>query len=161
MDEGGNRTNSRRPLTTKTPKARDGVAPSDAASPDAAPSDAANARRIDPRVARALDAMTTDLTRAWTVAALAKVAGMSRAAFARRFLADVGTPPLRHLAGLRLARGAKLLVEEGASLAEVSRVIGYESEFAFSRAFKRLFGEAPAAFRRRARTGVTIMRAVA
>lgn len=123
--------------------------------------DAASARKIDPRVSRALAAMNAELARPWTVAALAKVAGMSRAAFARCFVRDVGTPPLRHLVALRLARGARLLVEQGASLAEVSSVIGYESEFAFSRAFKRRFGEAPAIFRRKMGAGVTRMRAAA
>ncbi|MFY0539422.1 helix-turn-helix transcriptional regulator [Nannocystis pusilla] len=88
-------------------------------------------------------------TERWTVAALAKAAGLSRAAFARRFLAELGAPPLRHLTTIRMQRAARRLAESDDSLAAIAAEVGYDSEFAFSRAFKRHTGEAPAAFRRR------------
>lgn len=105
--------------------------------------------------------MTAALNVRWTVASLAKVAGMSRAAYARRFAFDVGTTPLKYLAELRLSRAAKLFVEVDASLGVAAQAIGYESEFALSRAFKRKFGEAPASFRRRHRPVSTTIRAAA
>jgi AraC-like DNA-binding protein len=115
----------------------------------------------DPRIARALQRLRERLADPWTVAALAKAAGLSRAAFARRFLAEIGVPPLRYLAELRMDRAARMLVEGDASLAFIAAEIGYESEFAFSRAFKRHTGEAPGVYRRRQRAERTVMRASA
>ncbi|MCY1009378.1 AraC family transcriptional regulator [Nannocystis pusilla] len=106
-------------------------------------------RPVDRRIARALQLMQAKPTERWTVAALAKAAGLSRAAFARRFLAELGVPPLRHLTAIRMQRAARRLAESDDSLAAVAAEVGYDSEFAFSRAFKRHVGEAPAAFRRR------------
>lgn len=123
--------------------------------------DAGTPRAIDPRIIRALARMTSELTSRFTVASLAKIAGMSRAAFARRFSTELGTPPLRYLAELRLAHAAKLLVEEGTSLGQLSKRVGYESEFALSRAFKRKFGEAPASFRKRYRAAASTIRSAA
>lgn len=110
------------------------------------------ARAFDRRVARALQLMQAQPAERWTVEALAKAAGLSRAAFARRFLAELGVPPLRYLAELRMRRAAELLAEGDGSLAAIAAEIGYDSEFAFSRAFKRHTGEAPGAFRRRSRS---------
>lgn len=106
---------------------------------------------LDPRLARALAALQADPARPWTVEALARAAGLSRAAFARRFLAEVGIPPLRYLAECRMQLASRLLVEGDDSLARVAGQVGYESEFAFSRAFRRHHGEAPGTFRRRVR----------
>jgi AraC-like DNA-binding protein len=106
-------------------------------------------RTVDRRITRALQLMQAKPTERWTVAALAKAAGLSRAAFARRFLAELGVPPLRHLTAIRMQRAAKRLAESDDSLAAVAAEVGYDSEFAFSRAFKRHMGEAPASFRRR------------
>jgi AraC-like DNA-binding protein len=107
---------------------------------------------LDPRLARALAALQAEPARPWTVESLARAAGLSRAAFARRFLAELGVPPLRYLAEIRMQLASRLLVEGDESLASVAAQIGYESEFAFSRAFKRFHGQAPGAFRRRMRT---------
>jgi AraC-like DNA-binding protein len=106
---------------------------------------------LDRRLSRALAAMQAEPARPWTVLGLARAAGLSRAAFARRFLAELGVPPLRYLAERRMQLASLLLVEGDDSLASVAAQIGYESEFAFSRAFKRHHGEAPGAFRRRVR----------
>jgi AraC-like DNA-binding protein len=72
----------------------------------------------DGRIARALAAVAARPDERWTVAKLAKVAGLSRAAFARRFAAEVGAPPLRHVAALRMHRAAELLARTDASLAD-------------------------------------------
>jgi AraC-like DNA-binding protein len=105
----------------------------------------------DPRVGRALSAMRRQPSCRWTVAALAKRAGMSRAAFARAFRAATGQSPVAWLCRERLHRAAELLQTSDAKLAELAETAGYATEFAFSRAFKRLFGIPPAHFRRAAR----------
>jgi transcriptional regulator GlxA family with amidase domain len=108
-------------------------------------------KQADAAVRRALELMGQEVTRRWTVAALAKAVGLSRAAFARRFGAALGVSPIAHLTQLRLERAARRLAEGEASLVEVANEVGYASEFAFSRAFKRLYGVPPATFRRRER----------
>jgi transcriptional regulator GlxA family with amidase domain len=102
----------------------------------------------DLAVERALGLMQANLTRRWTVRSLAKAAGLSRAAFARRFARSLGESPIARLARLRLEHAAHLLVHSDASLAEVAGRVGYSSEFAFSRAFKRHHALSPASFRR-------------
>jgi AraC-like DNA-binding protein len=102
----------------------------------------------DPYVERALAAMKADPARRWTVSALARVAGLSRAPFARRFRRALGVPPLRWLTEHRLAAARRRLVETDLALAAIAAEIGYESEFAFAKAFKRRFGVAPGRFRR-------------
>ncbi|WP_437683350.1 helix-turn-helix domain-containing protein [Sorangium sp. So ce131] len=110
------------------------------------------ARALDRRVTRALQLMQERPAERWTIEALARAAGLSRAAFARRFLAELAVPPLRYLAELRMQRAAELLAGGDGSLAAIAAEVGYDSEFAFSRAFKRHTGEAPGAFRRRSRS---------
>ncbi|MGZ3478142.1 MAG: helix-turn-helix domain-containing protein, partial [Polyangiales bacterium] len=110
----------------------------------------------DPHIERALEAMTARPEHKWTVAELAKLAGLSRAAFARRFVQAVGAPPLEHLTELRMQIAAARLRETDASLAAVAAAVGYVSEFAFAKAFKRHFGRAPGSFRR---TAPTMLRA--
>jgi transcriptional regulator GlxA family with amidase domain len=105
-------------------------------------------RARDAAVARALDAMKRDPMRAWTVAELGRLVGLSRAAFARRFVRAVGEPPKRYLASLRLELAAHLLATTDEGLAQIAAMVGYASEFAFSRAFSRRFGVAPGGFRR-------------
>jgi AraC-like DNA-binding protein len=74
---------------------------------------------------------------------------MSRSPFAARFVALVGEPPLTYLTRWRLHAAADLLVRTDQRIAEVAHLVGYESEAAFSRAFKRANGQAPFAWRRR------------
>ena len=105
---------------------------------------------IDLQVARAIAAMKADPSRAWTVAALAKIACLSRAAFARRFKKAMRVPPLRWLTEHRLKIAQTRLVETELALAAVAQEIGYVSEFAFAKTFKRMFGVAPGKFRRMA-----------
>jgi transcriptional regulator GlxA family with amidase domain len=107
--------------------------------------------RPDARIVRALEAIAARPAERWSVAKLAKIAGLSRAAFARRFAAEVGTPPLHHLAALRMDRVAELLVTSDAAIAVIAAEVGYATEFALSRAFHRHMGEPPGIYRRRIR----------
>ncbi|MFI0451913.1 AraC family transcriptional regulator [Actinomadura sp. 6N118] len=102
----------------------------------------------DPAVSAALDAVHGDPARPWTVAELADRAGLSRAAFARRFNALVGRPPLTYLTWWRLTTAARLLRESDAPLGAVAERVGYGSEYAFANAFKRAFAVAPGRYRR-------------
>ena len=85
----------------------------------------------------------------WTVAALGREAGLGRSAFAARFRDAVGESPMRHVARWRVYRAAQLLRAD-ATLAEAAQSVGYESEAAFGRAFKRWTGRSPGAVRRAA-----------
>lgn len=102
----------------------------------------------DPYVARAIAAMKADPSRRWTVAALARVACLSRAPFARRFRRVAGVPPMRWLTEHRLRTARARLIDTDLTLAGIAAEVGYDSEFAFAKAFKRLFGIAPGRFRR-------------
>jgi AraC-like DNA-binding protein len=84
----------------------------------------------------------------WTVEHMAKVASMSRSAFADRFRSLLGLPPMRYLTELRLARSARLLRTTDMTVAEVARRVGYGSEESLARAFRARFGRTPAAYRR-------------
>ena len=105
----------------------------------------------DPVVGPALRALHADPARAWTVQSLAEVAGLSRAAFARRFALLVGEPPLTYLTGWRMALAQDALRRDGSTMASVAREVGYGSEFALSAAFTRHVGEAPSRWRAKAR----------
>lgn len=103
----------------------------------------------DPHVARALDAMSRAPEHRWTVAELARLVGLSRAAFARRFRRATGVSPLRHLTNLRMRFAAERLSTNVEKLAAIAALVGYTSEFAFAKAFKRAFGVSPGSFRDR------------
>jgi AraC-like DNA-binding protein len=92
--------------------------------------------------------MHNDPARAWTVAALAAEAGLSRAPFARRFTELVGRPPLTYLTWWRMLTASRLLRDSDAPLNVVAAQVGYTSEFAFAHAFKRAYGTAPGRYRR-------------
>lgn len=102
---------------------------------------------VDLRVARALRAVLAEPERLWQVRELAKLAGASRASFTRLFLAGTGTSPQRYLRALRLERAARLLITTDETLARIAARVGYVSEFALSRAFKRHYGRAPSRYR--------------
>jgi transcriptional regulator GlxA family with amidase domain len=103
----------------------------------------------DPPVGRALQLVHDRPTEAWTVDGLARAVGLSRSAFAERFTALVGQPPLEYVARWRMTKAAELLRESDLPLGTVATRAGYHSEAAFSRAFKRHEGMAPATYRRR------------
>ena len=102
----------------------------------------------EPYVARALALLHRDITRRWTVDDLGREVGLSRSALADRFIRLIGLPPMRYLASWRMQVAAEKLRNTNASLAQVAEIVGYESEAAFSRAFKKAFGVAPATWRR-------------
>jgi AraC-like DNA-binding protein len=102
----------------------------------------------DARVSRAVAALHHDPARNWSVGALASIAGMSRSRFAERFMTTVGEPPLRYLHRWRLATASDLLRRSNLAVAEIARSVGYESEAAFSRAFKTMFATTPRETRR-------------
>lgn len=102
----------------------------------------------DPQVGRALGGMHARPGEEWTLASLARQASMSRSAFAERFSVLVGEPPMRYLAGWRLERAHAELTGTDEPIASISRRVGYSSEAAFSRAFKRHHGVTPGAVRR-------------
>ncbi len=103
----------------------------------------------DPVVGRALALLHARPAEPWTLGGLAKDAGVSRTALAERFAALVGQPPMQYLSHWRLQLGARRLADRAAKVAAVAHEVGYESEAAFSRAFKKLVGASPAAWRRR------------
>jgi AraC-like DNA-binding protein len=104
----------------------------------------------DPVVARALALLHERPAVAWSLPALAKDAGASRSVLAERFTDLVGLPPMHYLARWRIQLAARRLSDGDAKVAAVAREVGYDSEAAFSRAFKRLAGVSPAAWRARA-----------
>jgi AraC-like DNA-binding protein len=105
----------------------------------------------DPQIGRALSMLHSRPTEAWTAEALALEVDMSRSAFAERFSSVVGQPPMQYLALWRMHMAAQSLRDGHRSVAQVGASIGYESEAAFSRAFKRQFGESPGSWRRASR----------
>jgi AraC-like DNA-binding protein len=102
----------------------------------------------DPRIGPALRAIHDDAARAWTVEALAATAGMSRSAFAASFKERIGEPPLEYLTRWRMFRGGALLQHSDQTLSRIASAVGYDSEAAFSKAFKRLNGLSPGSYRR-------------
>jgi AraC-like DNA-binding protein len=103
----------------------------------------------DPEVGRALGYLHAEPGRAWTVDELARNVALSRSALAQRFGSLVGEPPMRYLAGWRLQVARQLLSQPGGmGIAEVASRVGYDSEAAFNRAFKRHVGLPPATWRR-------------
>jgi transcriptional regulator GlxA family with amidase domain len=102
----------------------------------------------EPHVARALALLHRDITRRWTVDDLGREVGLSRSALADRFIRLIGVPPMHYLANWRMQVATQKLRNTSASLAQVAEIVGYDSEAAFSRAFKKAFGAAPATWRR-------------
>jgi len=102
----------------------------------------------EPFVARALALLHRDVTRRWTVDDLGREVGLSRSALADRFIRLIGVPPMHYLTNWRMEVAAQKLRNTNASLAQVAEIVGYDSEAAFSRAFKKAFGTAPATWRR-------------
>jgi AraC-like DNA-binding protein len=104
----------------------------------------------DAQIGRAITLIHRDPARTWTVAGLASEVAMSRSAFAARFTELVGEPPMQYLARWRMHVALTWLKEDGAALGELALRLGYQSEAAFSRAFKRFIGVSPGAVRRTA-----------
>lgn len=102
----------------------------------------------DRHVGRAIGLMHDRPADPWTIDELGRQVGLSRSALHERFVALVGQPPMQYLTSWRMQRGAALLRESRATVAAIALEVGYESEAAFARAFKRAVGQPPAAWRR-------------
>ncbi len=102
----------------------------------------------DPVLARVLRAIHADVRASWTVAELARVAGMSRSAFAARFGETLGCAPIEYLARWRMALAKDALVRGAKSLDRIADEIGYESASAFSTAFRKRLGYSPGRYAR-------------
>jgi AraC-like DNA-binding protein len=105
----------------------------------------------DPSVGRALTALHRSPTRDWTVGSLAREVGLSRSVLAERFTQFVGQPAMQYLTNWRMQLAANHLRSGTDSIATVADRVGYESEAAFSRAFKKVVGMPPSQWRRRRR----------
>ena len=107
----------------------------------------------DPSVGRALGALHARPAEAWTLERLGGEAGLSRSGLHERFVELVGQPPMQYLTRWRMQLAAGLLRDTTAKVIDVALRVGYDSEAAFSRAFKREVGVAPGAWRRGERSG--------
>lgn len=101
----------------------------------------------DPAITAALRQIHRHPDKPWTVEDLAATAGLSRAAFAKRFTAIIGQPPLTYLTWWRMTTAAGLLRDSDAPLRTIAIRCGYASEYAFAKAFKRAYDMAPGRFR--------------
>lgn len=99
-------------------------------------------------VGRALTLLHSKPAHSWTLDELAREVGLARSSLAERFLHFVGQPPMHYLAQWRMQMAAGLLSGGAASVSEIAEQVGYESEAAFNRAFKKLVGTPPATWRR-------------
>jgi AraC-like DNA-binding protein len=104
-------------------------------------------------VGKALELMHERPDHAWTVDDLAREVGLSRSALHERFVQYLGHPPMQYLANWRIQLGARMLRESNRNVATIALDVGYDSEAAFSRAFKRMVGMPPAAWRRAQTSG--------
>ena len=105
----------------------------------------------DPRLVHALEAMHTQPGKDWTVASLAEASHMSRTAFANHFASVLGSGPIEYLTQWRMSEARRLLSDPRTSVAAVASDLGYRTEAAFRRAFKRVTGQGPGTVRRQER----------
>ena len=101
----------------------------------------------DPIVGKSLGLMHSRIAYAWTIADLAEEVGISRSALVERFTRYLSEPPMTYLTRWRLQLAARSLEKTSRGVAEIAADIGYESEAAFNRAFKREFGQPPGRYR--------------
>lgn len=104
---------------------------------------------FDPQMGTALSAIHNKVNTPWTVDSLAKAAGMSRSAFAARFKDLLGQTPLEYVTEWRMQKAMQLLLERDKKLIDVALSVGYESDAAFSKAFKRVVGASPGEYLKR------------
>jgi len=106
----------------------------------------------DPGVGRALALLHERPSERWTLESLGEEAALSRSVLHERFTHFIGQPPMRYLGQWRIQLAARRLRDSDAKLIEIALEVGYESEAALSRAFRRLMGEAPGTWRRTLRS---------
>jgi AraC-like DNA-binding protein len=105
----------------------------------------------DKAIGKALQLMHSRVQHNWTIEALASEVGLSRSAFAQRFRKLVGEPPLEYLTNWRMFKASELLRSTDMRLAKISQMVGYDSDAAFSRVFKRVMITSPGQYRSTAR----------
>jgi AraC-like DNA-binding protein len=105
------------------------------------------ARHFDEKIGAALKSVQESVNSPWTVEALAAAAGMSRSAFAARFKELLGQTPLDYVTDWRMQKAMQLLEQRNKKLAEIASRVGYDSDAAFSKAFKRVVGLTPGEYR--------------
>ena len=110
----------------------------------------------DPQIGRALAGMHERPGAPWSVDDLARVAAMSRSAFCERFAAIVGMPPMQYLTRWRMQVASDLVARNTLSLAQIASEVGYESEAAFQRAFKKVVGTSPGLWRKQQRSAARV-----
>jgi AraC-like DNA-binding protein len=108
----------------------------------------------DPVVGRSLAMLHRRPSHPWTIVGLAEEVGLSRSALVDRFTRYLSEPPMAYLTGWRLRLAAEALTSTPKGVADIAADVGYESEAAFNRAFKRVFGVPPARYRRNSRSPV-------
>jgi AraC-like DNA-binding protein len=104
---------------------------------------------FDPQMGTALSAIHGNVNTPWTVESMAEAAGMSRSAFAARFKELLGQTPLEYVTEWRMQKAMQLLQQRDKKLVDIARSVGYESDAAFSKAFKRVVGASPGEYLRR------------
>jgi AraC-like DNA-binding protein len=109
------------------------------------------AAAADAAIGRALAALHNDPSRAWSLEDLARTVGVSRSALTERFARYLGQSPITYLTEWRLELAAESLRRTSRSVMQIATEVGYDSEAAFNRAFKRRFGNPPASYRRQLR----------
>lgn len=109
---------------------------------------------FDPQIGAALKSVHENVNGPWTVDSLAAAGGMSRSAFAVRFKALLGQTPLEYVTEWRMQKAIQLLQQQDMKLTEIAQSVGYDSDAAFSKAFKRVVGRAPREYRR---SGVEVL----
>ncbi|MBS0386183.1 MAG: AraC family transcriptional regulator [Proteobacteria bacterium] len=107
----------------------------------------------DPAIGRALALMHAQPQKDWSAEELADAVNLSRSTFAERFSTLIGYPPIRYLIAWRMQVAARMLRETNRSIAQIAFDVGYDSEAAFNRAFRREFGRPPSAWRRETAAG--------
>jgi AraC-like DNA-binding protein len=110
--------------------------------------------RWSPQVFNAVRLICADLAVRWSVVELASRVGMSRSAFAAAFTREMEAPPMQYLAAQRMLRAAELLRTPDIAISEIAFMVGYDSEIAFARGFKRHHGQGPGAYRRATRLAI-------
>jgi transcriptional regulator GlxA family with amidase domain len=108
----------------------------------------------DRQIGAALNLIHRDFAHAWTVGELAAAVGMSRSVFSDKFSQLVGSTPLRYLADWRLQEAARLLKTTDRSMADIAVTVGYQSEPAFRKAFRKALGATPGQVRRGAKASI-------
>ncbi|MFZ4508314.1 MAG: helix-turn-helix transcriptional regulator [Fimbriimonas sp.] len=102
----------------------------------------------DPEVFRVISLVHEDAALPWTLASMSASVGLSRSSFAERFTAATGTSPADYVTNWRMHRASKLIRQQGATIYAVALSVGYTSEAAFARAFRRVVGVSPGKFAR-------------